>query len=254
MPRIAPLIIVAIPALLVAVAVVAVVGLAGASLLPALLAGVLLGAAMALWLWQRALGSALSALGAEPLSSAAERPRLVNVVEGLCATLGMSQPSLHVVDSSVANSAVVGRSGSGAHLVVTRGLLESLDRLELEAVVARELCRIRYGLDSATVLAGVVGMLGSGSLAERLSATLVDPAPVTEIDIESVRLTRYPPALTSAFEKILYGTARSTALSSTALSTPPSVQHLWLIEPAALTGRPRRQPPLPQRLDTLKEI
>ena len=244
MPDVAPISVVALPAAGLGVIVALVIFVAGLGWMVALGAGVLVALAVARWLFHRALASVLSALGATALAE--DEPRLENVVEGLCATHGFAEPSLHVVESDDANVAVLGNSKSGAHLVFTRGLLDGLDRLELEAVVARQLCCIRQGVDSATVVAGVAGLLGSGAMSKRIVRRLAQPEQVTEADLQSVELTRYPPALVSALEK--------ASVSSFSSDPAPATRHLWLLEPASVAGVGLAQPPVDQRIDVLREI
>lgn len=201
-------------------------------------------AATAAWLWHRSPGAALRALGASS-GGGGGSTRLANVVENLCAVNGLAEPHLHVTERSDPNAAVVGRRRSDSHLVVTRGLLESLDRLELEAVVARELCQIRRGVRGATVLAGVAGLLGSGPAVGWFVSRLFDSRHVIDDDLEAIRLTRYPPALSSALTKIAEGSLNGSA---------PASRHLWLVAPPARPGATAVQPSVSLRVAALEEI
>jgi Zn-dependent protease with chaperone function len=103
------------------------------------------------FLFQRAPGAVLRAVGARP-SQEDDRPRLHNLVDGLCATMGLPQPAICVVDSPVPNAMAVGRDPRGATLVVTSALDHSLTLVELEGVLAHELVHIKR---HDTVLAAV---------------------------------------------------------------------------------------------------
>jgi hypothetical protein len=120
---------------------------------------------------------------------AQDAPRLVNVVAGLSADLGVPVPSLWVVEGQGAN-AVVGRLG-GPAVGVTRSLLESYTRTELEAVVAHCLLRLRRNALRLEAFAAAVGPLG------RWLCPVVD----ARGDGEVAAVTRYPPALASAIRK-----------------------------------------------------
>lgn len=218
----------------------------GASPAGAVAAGLAAAVVVAIWLWCRAPGAALRALGASPGGPGSHR--LANVVENLCAVHGLAEPELCVTEPDAPNAAVVGRLRSGSRLVVTRGLLESLDRLELEAVVARELCQIRRGVRGATVLAGMAGLLGSGPVAGWVVSRLFDSRHVIDDDLEAIKLTRYPPALSSALTKVAEGD-RGEGSNGAA----PAGRHLWLVEPPARPGA-AVQPPVSLRVAALEEI
>jgi Zn-dependent protease with chaperone function len=66
-------------------------------------------------------------------SSAEEDPRLFNVLEGLCVENGLPIPRVLILDDDAANSLLLPGENEGLVLVCTRGLLDSLDRIELEA-------------------------------------------------------------------------------------------------------------------------
>lgn len=245
MSRVASFVIVVVPGVVAGAVVVGAGALAGVPVVLAVAAGLVAAAGVAVWLWCRAPGAALRALGASPGGGRGGAPRLANVVENLCAAHGLAEPELHVTEPDAPNAAVAGRGRSGSHLVVTRGLLETLDRLELEAVVARELCQIRRGVRGATVLAGVAGLLGSGPVAGWFVGRLFDARHVIDDDLEAIRLTRYPPALASALTKIAEGGRNRSPV--------PAGRHLWVVEPPARPGK-AVQPPVPLRVAALEEI
>lgn len=79
--------------------------------------------------------------GARPVA-AAEAERLKRIVENLSIGSGVPEPRLMMLDVDAPNALSTGLAPDDATLVVTRGLLEALERRELEAVVARELSQI----------------------------------------------------------------------------------------------------------------
>ena len=203
-----------------------------------------MGLAVASLLWLYSPQSALAALGARPLARG-EYPRLENLVEGLCTTHGFNRPSLHVVETPAVNAASAGRRQLAAHLILTRGALTELDRLELEAVVARQLCEIRRGVAIETVQVSVARIPVVGVLAVRLAGRAPGRDRASDVDIEAVRLTNYPPALASALAKA------STATSREASGAAGS---LWLAAPERSGRAAGTQPSMAQRIDVLGEI
>ena len=201
------------------------------------------GLAAAALLWLRAPQSALSALEARPLARG-EHPRLENIVDGLCTTHGFRAPSVHVVETPAINAASVGGQRPPAHLIVTRGALAELDRLELEAVVARQLCEIRRGVATETARASVARIPGAGALV-RVSSSGPDLERVTDIDIEAVRLTNYPPGLASALSK---------AAAAPSVDASGAAAHLWCVAPHGVGSPTPAKPLMAQRIDVLGEI
>ena len=88
---------------------------------------------------------------------------LYNIVENLSITAGLPMPRLYMIDEPAPNAFATGRNPEHAVVAVTHGLLERLDRSELEGVLAHELSHIgnRDMLLStvAVVLVGFVALL-----------------------------------------------------------------------------------------------
>ena len=84
--------------------------------------------------------------------------RLVNVVAELSTAAGIPAPAVFVIDVPAANALSIGRDPAHASIAITRGLLERLDREELQGVVAHELAHVA-NLDSrhALLVALLVG-------------------------------------------------------------------------------------------------
>ena len=82
---------------------------------------------------------------------------LVQLVENLCIGAGLPPPRIHVVESRAPNALATGLSPADASLVVTRGLLQLLDRRELQGVIAHELSRIgNHDVGLSTRLAALI--------------------------------------------------------------------------------------------------
>ena len=81
---------------------------------------------------------ALAASRAKP-ADGPEYARYHNLVEGLCIAAGLPKPRLYVVDDPAPNAFATGRNPKHAAVAVTTGLLEKMNRVELEGVLAHEL-------------------------------------------------------------------------------------------------------------------
>lgn len=176
-----------------------------------------------------------------------EEPRFHNLVEGLCVSAGLPKPDLYVIDDDAPNSFATGRNPAHASIVVTTGLLQKLSRMELEGVVAHELTHIRRNDILVTSLgAALVGLplLPAGGLAVRAVATLVGRGRERDADLGGVRLTRYPPGLAAALEKVRAGGPGTLPASGV-------TAHLWISSPLdADDGRSR----LEERIAALREM
>lgn len=204
----------AVPVVLVLVGVVlAATGvLAGGLVLVAL--GVLVVLADAYFGAPDRLGARLGGRSVDPEHDA----RLLNLVDGLCVAAGVPAPELRILEDGAVNALVLAGRG-GATLYCTRGLLERLDRMELEAVLAHELSHLKR-TDAAR--AGVASMACGALLAwlpasARLVAYLSGDEREALADAAGVRLTRYPPALAAAIETIAASPSRPAGLDAVTL-------------------------------------
>lgn len=142
------------------------------------------------------------AVGAHPLEPASDA-RLYNLVDGLCAAGGLRRPGVLVVDDDAPNALSIGRSPRHASLVVTSGL-SRLSRIELEGVVSHELAHVKsHDIVPATVAAAVCSPLAvlfasAGVAAEAMAG----PEREAAADLVGVALTRYPPGLAAALERM----------------------------------------------------
>jgi len=95
-------------------------------------------------------------------------PYLVNTIEGLSIAAGLPMPRAYVIDDPAPNAFATGRNPEHAAIAVTAGLVEKLDRLELEGVIAHELSHVK-NYDTlvqtlAAVLAGTVALVSDWML------------------------------------------------------------------------------------------
>ena len=168
-----------------------------------------------------------------------EFPYLVNVVEGLSIAAGIPAPKIYVVDDPALNAFSTGTSPEKASVAFTTGLLNAMNRAELEGVAAHEISHIK-NLDSrlATLVVVMVGLIailsdfglrgmfwrgrggdhdrGGGGLAMIIGLLIIIVAPIAAYlvrlalsrqreylaDATGAELTRYPEGLASALQKI----------------------------------------------------
>ena len=224
--------------------------LGGVALLVGGVVGLFLGVLVALGItagaYATSLRVALSLARARP-ADPLEHARLHNVVEGLCFASGLPKPRVCVVDDQALNAFAAGRSPKDAAVGVTTGLVANLSRVELEAVVAHELSHVKnYDVLISTLTVTMVALPASflpASTVGRLVAAAVGSAREPVADISGVSLTRYPPGLVSALEKLRHGpSAVGVASRATA--------HLW-IEPSEPV---QTHTPLDERIEALRDL
>ena len=90
-----------------------------------------------------------------------QEPRLHNIVEGLAIAAGVPKPRVYVVPEQAPNAFATGRDPEHSSIAVTQGLLDTLDRVELEGVIGHEMSHvvdrdILYGTIVATVIGAIV--------------------------------------------------------------------------------------------------
>lgn len=182
----------------------------------------------------------LSMSGARPVTKK-EYPYLYNTLEGLSIAANIPMPKAYVIDDSALNAFATGRDPKHASITVTTGLLKTMNRQELEGVVAHEMSHIKNFdirmMMLTAVLVGVITLLsdfllrmflwgGKGNSDRKgggiviifivLGLVLAILSPIIGqlvklaisrkreymADANGALLTRYPPGLASALKKI----------------------------------------------------
>src|SRR5205807_10285311 len=170
--------------------------------------------------------------------------RFHNLVEGLCIAAGLPKPRLYIIDDQAPNAFATGRDPRHAAVAATTGLLQKMNRVELEGVLAHELSHIKnYDVLVSTLavtMVGVIALLSDFSLrflwwggprrsdrqrdggggpaaalaivgfvlllltpiVARLMQFAVSRRREALADVSGVSLTRYPPGLIAALEKL----------------------------------------------------
>lgn len=94
------------------------------------------------------------------LATPEQHARLHNIVDGLCIAAGIPKPAVYVIPEQAPNAFATGRSPEHASIAVTEGLLEQLNRVELEGVIAHELSHVRNrDILVGTLVATLVGVV-----------------------------------------------------------------------------------------------
>jgi len=239
---------------------------------------------------------ALAVSRAQP-ADPAEYRRLYNLVEGLTIASGLPMPRIYIVDDAAPNAFATGRNPRHAAIAVTTGLLATMNRVELEGVLAHELSHIKnYDILVSTIAVTLVGavvllsdialrtMFWNGGRVRRegdrndgnnplaifgiifiFLAPLLGKAMQAAIsrrrealaDASAVQMTRYPPGLISALEKLLADTTVTHCASK-------ATAHLWIEQPMSGVGDRGKfgsfnnlfdtHPPLEERIAALREL
>jgi len=89
-----------------------------------------------------------------------ENQELYRLVENLCIGAGLPMPKLYIINDTAPNAFATGRDPKHATIVVTKGLLSKLEKLELEGVLAHELSHIRnYDIRLMSLVVMLVGLV-----------------------------------------------------------------------------------------------
>jgi heat shock protein HtpX len=90
----------------------------------------------------------------------ADHPQLFNVVEELTIAAGLPMPKIYIIEDSAPNAFATGRDPHNASVAITRGLLEKLNREELQGVMAHELSHIQNrDILYATLIGAIAGAI-----------------------------------------------------------------------------------------------
>lgn len=89
-----------------------------------------------------------------------DNKELYRTVENLCIGAGIPQPKLYIIEDEAPNAFATGRDPKHAVVAVTRGLLNKLEKAELEGVIAHELSHIQnYDIRLMTIVSILAGMV-----------------------------------------------------------------------------------------------
>lgn len=221
-----------------------------------------------------------------------DNPELYNIVENLSITAGLPMPKLYLVKEKQPNAFATGRNSKHAVVAVTEGLLERLDRSELEGVIAHEMSHIgNKDILLSTMVVVLVGFISiisdmllrsmfwggfrnrdnkeggqAGAILMLAGIALAILAPISAMliqlaisrkreflaDASGALLTRYPEGLAKALEKISKDATPMKVANN-------STSHLWIDNP--LKGRKKMDwltklfmthPPIEDRIAALK--
>jgi len=222
----------------------------------------------------------------------AEGPKYIylnDTVEGLAIAAGIPKPKVYVMPSMELNAYATGKNPENSSIAVTQGLLEALDRQELEGVLAHEISHIQNRdvqfMTLVAVLVGVAGILSNmilrsywwgggrksrdkdrgnaGLIIVVVGFILAIIAPILSrlvqmavsrrreflADASAAELTRYPDGLADALEKLGKYNRGDMKVSE-------SVSHLFISDPnrSALDAIYSTHPPIEERVKRLREM
>jgi heat shock protein HtpX len=101
----------------------------------------------------------LSVSGAREVS-ATDAPQLMNVIQEMAIAANVPMPKVYVIDDTAPNAFATGRDPQHASVAITTGLLEKLDREELQGVMAHELSHVRnFDIRFALLVGVLVGSI-----------------------------------------------------------------------------------------------
>lgn len=116
------------------------------TLLPGMVLAFVLWMGMQMLFRHGGVGGTLASLGArEPNQSDLKELQLADVVQEMAIAAGLPAPKVMLIDSAGANAAAIGTSAQDARIVISRRLLDDLDRDQLQAVLAAQVASIGNG-------------------------------------------------------------------------------------------------------------
>ena len=216
-----------------------------------------------------------------------EQPELYNLLENLCISRGITMPRLYIIDTDVMNAYASGIDDKSYAITVTRGILERLNKREMEAVLAHELTHIidrdtrvlivtivftgmisflaqllwrslqvaswnRRGRDKGGGAVIVIMLISAVALAIGYMLSLMLRFAISRrreymADAGSVELTKDPNALISALKKI--------STNPDVPHVPSEVRQMFFENPrSAVGGLFATHPPIEARIKVLEEL
>jgi heat shock protein HtpX len=228
----------------------------------------------------------LSATNAKPADTK-EYQFLRDTIEGLSIASGISTPKAYIIQSEDLNAFATGRNPENASITVTTGLINTLNRQELEGVIGHEISHIKNrDILFMTLVAVLVGLaaiishliirsLWFGARQDRrdkngfmillliIGVILAIIAPIATrlvqyaisrkreylADASGVSLTRYPEGLASALEKI-------ANKNKGRINVSEAVSHLFFVDPkqTSLDSLFATHPPIKERIKRLRNL
>ncbi len=218
-----------------------------------------------------------AATHAQPLSRQ-EAPEVYNLLENLCISRGISMPALYLMDTPALNAFASGIDKNSYSITVTRGLLERLDKRELQAVLGHELTHIlnadvrllivsvifvgilsflsqiavrnlMYGRrnrdQGAAVLIGMI-ILAIGYFLAILIRFALSRRREFMADAGSVALTKDPEAMISALMKI--------SQHAEIEGVPSDVKSMFIENASSFSSLFATHPPIEERIAVLKSF
>ena len=215
--------------------------------------------------------------------------KVQNLVENLSITAGIPTPKVYLIEDPSLNAFATGRNPHHASIALTRGLVETLSKAELEGVIAHELSHVKnYDILLATIVVTLVGTItllgdyfarsrwlvkndnnhnGNGNILMLVGLLLIVLSPIfvtllqlavsrkRELlaDASGAMLTRYPEGLASALEKI-------AAHPQTLTTANRATAHLFIVSPFADKVRVSvanlwsTHPPIQDRIKLLRNM
>jgi heat shock protein HtpX len=230
----------------------------------------------------------LAATGAKEAAYEDQRV-LHNLVEGLAIAAGVPKPKIYVIESTEMNAFATGRNPEHSSIAVTTGLLDKLNKQELEGVIGHEMSHIRnYDIQFAMLVAVLVGLIAivsyiftrslwfgggvrsdnrergnGGAILIIIGIILAIVAPIVVrlvqlaisrqreflADSTGAMLTRYPPGLAAALEKI-------GKTNKGNMNVSEAVSHLFFVDPVHtfIDNLTSTHPPIQERIKRLRAM
>lgn len=214
-----------------------------------------------------------------------ENPEIYNLVENLCIGVGLPTPKIYIIEDTALNAFATGRNPENGVVCLTTGIISTLEKRELEGVIAHELAHIgNYDIRLASivsVLVGsivfvtdwvshglfwsnddreinplVLGVLILTIIAAPIVATLIQLSISRNreylADATAASMTRYPEGLARALEKISGDKEILEAANS-------ATAHMYISNPLRNTGNFlgnlfSTHPPTEERIKRLREM
>ena len=230
----------------------------------------------------------LGVSGAKPIKKE-DNPEVYRIVENLCIAAGLPTPKIYIIDDTATNAFATGRDPKHAAIAFTKGILQKLNKQELEGVTAHELSHVgnrdTLVMTVVSVLVGTIALLSDfflrsmwygrsndrdrgGTIFAVLAivAAILAPIVATLIqlavsrrrellaDASGVLLTRYPQGLADALLKI------STDKEPLEVANRGTA-HLYIVNPLKgkdavswFAGLFNTHPPIEARIKALREM